>query len=58
MGHGGRPWTADPNHPNYVAGRNATKMVYKVDPDLTREGGSIPVTLTLQVRKRVYGIIQ
>ena len=24
-------------------------MVYGVDPDLTREGGSIPVTLTLQV---------
>jgi hypothetical protein len=23
--------------------------VYGVDPDLTREGGSIPVTLTLQV---------
>ena len=27
----------------------ATKMVYGVEPDLTREGGSIPVTLTLQV---------
>ena len=26
----------------------ATKMVYGVEPDLTREGGSIPVTLTLQ----------
>ena len=24
-------------------------MVYGVEPDLTREGGSIPVTLTLQV---------
>ncbi|XP_065351852.1 cytosolic non-specific dipeptidase [Cloeon dipterum] len=48
MGHGGRPWTADPNHPNYIAGRNATKLVYGVEPDLTREGGSIPVTLTLQ----------
>ena len=23
-------------------------MVYGVEPDLTREGGSIPVTLTLQ----------
>jgi nonspecific dipeptidase len=50
MGHGGRPWTADPNHPNYLAGRKATKHVYGVEPDLTREGGSIPVTLTLQVR--------
>ena len=26
----------------------ATQMVYGVEPDLTREGGSIPVTLTLQ----------
>ncbi|KAF4524561.1 hypothetical protein B566_EDAN017446 [Ephemera danica] len=48
MGHGGRPWTADPKHENYMAGRKATKWVYKMEPDLTREGGSIPVTLTLQ----------
>lgn len=48
MGHGGKCWVSDVNHPNYTAGRAATKMVYGVDPDLTREGGSIPVTLTLQ----------
>lgn len=48
MGHGGRPWLADFNHPHYVAGRNAVKTVYGVEPDLTREGGSIPVTLTLE----------
>lgn len=48
MGHGGRPWVADFNHPHYVAGRNAVKTVYGVEPDLTREGGSIPVTLTLE----------
>lgn len=48
MFHGGRCWMADPDHPNYLAGRRATKMVYGVEPDLTREGGSIPVTLTLQ----------
>eukprot|EP00094_Tigriopus_californicus_P004222 TCALIF_04069-PA protein Name:"Similar to CNDP2 Cytosolic non-specific dipeptidase (Bos taurus)" AED:0.10 eAED:0.10 QI:464/0.8/0.83/1/1/1/6/123/500 len=48
MEHGGRCWVSDPNHPNYVAGRKATKMVYGVEPDLTREGGSIPVTLSLQ----------
>lgn len=46
--HGGRCWMSDPDHPNYLAGRKATKMVYGVEPDLTREGGSIPVTLTLQ----------
>ena len=48
MVHGGKPWAEDPNHPHYVAAKNATKHVYKVDPDMTCEGGSIPVTLTLQ----------
>lgn len=48
MCNGGRPWTANPDHPHYVAARTATKHVYKVDPDCTREGGSIPVTLTFQ----------
>jgi len=48
MFHGGRCWVSDPDHPNFVAGSTATKMVYGVEPDLTREGGSIPVTLTLQ----------
>merc|ERR1712051_475797 len=46
--HGGRCWVSDPDHPNYLAGRRATKTVYGVEPDLTREGGSIPVTLSLQ----------
>ncbi|KIO25520.1 hypothetical protein M407DRAFT_75542 [Tulasnella calospora MUT 4182] len=44
--HGGKPWVADPNHWNYVAAKKATETVYKKTPDLTREGGSIPVTLT------------
>lgn len=48
MGHGGKPWVSDFNDPNYVAGRNAVKTVFGVEPDLTREGGSIPVTLTFQ----------
>ncbi|XP_063240927.1 cytosolic non-specific dipeptidase [Bacillus rossius redtenbacheri] len=48
LGHGGPSWVSDPNSPNYVAARKATKQVYGVEPDLTREGGSIPVTLTLQ----------
>jgi len=49
MYHGGHAWLSDPDDPNYLAGRKATKHVYGVDPDLTREGGSILVTLTLQV---------
>ncbi|KAG8429944.1 hypothetical protein GDO86_018789 [Hymenochirus boettgeri] len=48
MGHGGKPWVSDFNHPHYIAGRKAMKTVFNVEPDLTREGGSIPVTLTFQ----------
>ena len=32
----------------HEAGRIATKHVYGVEPDMTREGGSIPVTLSFQ----------
>jgi len=48
MLNGGRSWMSDPFHPHYQAGIRATKMVYGVEPDMTREGGSIPVTLTLE----------
>ncbi|KAG8187357.1 hypothetical protein JTE90_016907 [Oedothorax gibbosus] len=48
MIHAGKPWVSDPNHPNYVAGRKAVKQVFNVEPDLIREGGSIPVTLTFE----------
>ncbi|XP_017773769.1 PREDICTED: cytosolic non-specific dipeptidase [Nicrophorus vespilloides] len=48
LSHGAKSWTEDPQHPHYVAAAKATKYVYKVEPDLIREGGSIPVTLTLQ----------
>ncbi|KAG8733956.1 Cys-Gly metallodipeptidase [Ceratobasidium sp. 423] len=44
--HGGKPYLADPNHWNFVAAAKATQAVYGKQPDLTREGGSIPVTLT------------
>lgn len=42
-------WQADYTHQNYQAGRRATQLVYGVEPDLTREGGSIPITIILQV---------
>jgi len=48
MSHGGRCWKSDPVHPHYLAGVNATKRVYGVQPDMIREGGSIPITLTFQ----------
>lgn len=40
---------ADPAHPHYEATKKAIKHAYNMEPDLTREGGSIPVTLTFQV---------
>ncbi|XP_037070907.1 cytosolic non-specific dipeptidase-like [Pollicipes pollicipes] len=48
MFHGGRCWVTDPHHPHFQAGARAMKSVFGVMPDLTREGGSIPVTLTFQ----------
>lgn len=47
-GYPGSSWTEDPNHANFVAARTATKYVYKIEPDMTREGGSIPVVLDIQ----------
>ncbi|KAJ6545630.1 hypothetical protein B0H19DRAFT_1168109 [Mycena capillaripes] len=44
--HSGKPWMADWKHWNYTAAIKATEAIYKKTPDLTREGGSIPVTLT------------
>ncbi|KAK1230508.1 hypothetical protein PQX77_006436 [Marasmius sp. AFHP31] len=44
--HGGKPWVGDISHWNYEAAQRATRAVYGKEPDMTREGGSIPVTLT------------
>lgn len=35
----GEPWRTDPNHKNFQAAAKATKTVWDMDPDLTREGG-------------------
>ncbi|KAI0364523.1 CNDP dipeptidase [Pilatotrama ljubarskyi] len=44
---GADAWLADWEHSwNYQAAIRATQQIYKVTPDMTREGGSIPVTLT------------
>ena len=48
MSHGAKAWKSDINHPNYVAGRRAVHRVFGVEPDLTREGGSIPITLKFE----------
>jgi len=46
--HSGRWWVASPKHWNYTAAAKAVESVWGVKPDLTREGGSIPVTLTFE----------
>ncbi|SMR44015.1 unnamed protein product [Zymoseptoria tritici ST99CH_3D1] len=46
--HAGKWWVASPKHWNFTAAAKAVESVWKVQPDLTREGGSIPVTLTFE----------
>uniref|UniRef100_A0A915AM70 Peptidase M20 dimerisation domain-containing protein n=1 Tax=Parascaris univalens TaxID=6257 RepID=A0A915AM70_PARUN len=48
ISHNGKPWISDFNDPHYAAAARAIKRVFNVDPDYTREGGSIPITLTFQ----------
>jgi acetylornithine deacetylase/succinyl-diaminopimelate desuccinylase-like protein len=48
MIHGAKAWLSSPNHPNFVAAAKATEMVHGMPPDLTREGGSIPITSALE----------
>ncbi|KAH9900323.1 peptidase family M20/M25/M40 [Xylariomycetidae sp. FL2044] len=46
--HVGKWWVASPNHWNFRAASKATERVWGVEPDFTREGGSIPITLTFE----------
>ncbi|GAB7350107.1 hypothetical protein MBLNU459_g0772t1 [Dothideomycetes sp. NU459] len=46
--HCGKWWVARPKHWNFTAAAKAVEKVWNVKPDLTREGGSIPVTLTFE----------
>lgn len=46
--HAGKWWVASPRHWNFTAAAKAVEKVWHTKPDLTREGGSIPVTLTFE----------
>ncbi|KAK5133501.1 hypothetical protein LTR08_007638 [Meristemomyces frigidus] len=46
--HSGKWWVASPKHWNFTAAAKAVESVWHTQPDLTREGGSIPVTLTFE----------
>eukprot|EP01054_Gregarina_sp_Poly1_P005241 Gregarina_sp_Poly_1__5240@NODE_2779_length_1723_cov_652_942029_g1752_i0_p1_GENE_NODE_2779_length_1723_cov_652_942029_g1752_i0NODE_2779_length_1723_cov_652_942029_g1752_i0_p1_ORF_typecomplete_len382_score39_73Peptidase_M20/PF01546_28/5e40M20_dimer/PF07687_14/6_3e20Peptidase_M28/PF04389_17/0_014_NODE_2779_length_1723_cov_652_942029_g1752_i04421587 len=43
----GRWWYTEPTSKCFEAAKRATELVHGVTPDFTREGGSIPITLTL-----------
>ncbi|XP_048882902.1 cytosolic non-specific dipeptidase-like [Brienomyrus brachyistius] len=45
---GAKPWLADIQHPLYAAGKAAVQRVFQVEPDMIREGGTIPVARTFQ----------
>ncbi|XP_049586554.1 cytosolic non-specific dipeptidase [Syngnathus scovelli] len=45
---GAKPWIADPQDLLYEAGKAAVKRVFNTDPDLIREGGTIPIAKTFQ----------
>jgi len=47
MTQGCRAWLEDPSTPHFEAAKAACKMVHKVEADLTREGASVPITVTL-----------
>ncbi|KAF8448561.1 hypothetical protein BGX38DRAFT_1188486 [Terfezia claveryi] len=46
--HAGKWWVSSPKHWNFTAAAKAVEQVWGVKPDMTREGGSIPVTLTFE----------
>lgn len=43
-----KPWLANYENDNFKAAHAAVRSVWGIEPDLTREGGSIPVTLVFE----------
>lgn len=46
--HDGNYWISNPFNESFTAAARATKDVWNIEPDFTREGGSIPITLTFE----------
>lgn len=46
--HDGAYWVANPFNDAFTAASKATQDVWNIVPDMTREGGSIPITLTFE----------
>jgi nonspecific dipeptidase len=47
MTHGCKAWLEDYNTPHYEAAKAASQKVHGIEADLTREGSSVPITVTL-----------
>ncbi|KAJ8290926.1 hypothetical protein GJAV_G00019260 [Gymnothorax javanicus] len=43
-----KPWVANLSDPQYIAGRKAVKLVFGVEPELIREGSTIPIANNFQ----------
>ncbi|EGV60918.1 Cys-Gly metallodipeptidase [Yamadazyma tenuis] len=46
--HDGNYWVSNPFNDNFTAAAKATVDVWNIEPDFTREGGSIPITLSFE----------
>lgn len=46
--HDGNYWVSNPFNEAFTAAAKATEHVWNIKPDFTREGGSIPITLTFE----------
>jgi Cys-Gly metallodipeptidase DUG1 len=46
--HDGAYWVSDPFNAEFTAAKKATKDVWGIEPDFTREGGSIPITISFE----------
>ena len=48
LDHGVKAWVSDFNDPQFKAARIAVEKIFGVEPDLIRDGGTVPVTLYFQ----------
>ncbi|VEU21898.1 DEKNAAC102877 [Brettanomyces naardenensis] len=55
--HDGDYWLSDPFNDAFTAAKEATKLVWGVEPDFIREGGSIPITITFEKELKTKAVL-
>lgn len=55
--HDGDYWLSDPFNKAFTAAKKATNLVWGVDPDFIRDGGSIPITLTFEKELKTNAVL-